>query len=149
MMLQHMGRRRALVALALMVATGAVGSLSTPAQAQDPRITDAQRVAREWLAQSDAGDVQGTYAAASAKFRATMTPLQWADASTKARMPYGAVRQRALAATQVSQQVPNLPSGNYVLLMYRTSFANRDASETITMEREADGAWRLVGYSIR
>lgn len=146
MMVPHPGRRRVLVALAL----GALAfATAMPALAQDPRITDAQRVAREWLALSDAGDVQATYAAASPKFQATMTQQQWADASTRARAPYGAVRQRTLAATQVAEQVPNLPNGNYVLLMFRTSFENRDAAETVTMERGADGTWRLVGYSIR
>ncbi|MEO6565794.1 MAG: DUF4019 domain-containing protein [Casimicrobiaceae bacterium] len=143
------GRRRALAGLALVLATAAIGAVSSPALAQDPQITAAQFAAREWLALSDAGDVQRSYATASPKFQATMTPQQWADASTKARLPYGAVRQRALAATQATSQVPNLPEGAYVLLMYRTSFANRDAAETITMERSADGAWRLVGYSIR
>ncbi|MEP7329990.1 MAG: DUF4019 domain-containing protein [Betaproteobacteria bacterium] len=146
-MLLQTGRRRALVALSLFVS--ALVLTSVPAQAQDPRITEAQRVAREWLVMSDAGDSKGTYAAASAKFRGTMTPEQWADASVKARGAYGAVRQRTLAASQAALQVPNLPDGTYVLLMYRTNFANRDAAETITMERDSDGVWRLVGYSIR
>ncbi len=152
MMLPLPGRRRALAILALVLGTAAIGSvslLSTPALAQDPRITEAQRAARDWLALSDAGDVQGSYAAASPKFQASLTPQQWAEASTKARLPYGVVRQRTLAASQAAEQAPNLPAGAYVLLMYRTSFANRDAAETITMERGADGVWRLVGYSIR
>ena len=149
MTLPHPGRRRALAALALVAISVAFGTVSTTALAQDPRITEAQRAARDWLALSDAGDVQGSYAAASPKFQAAMTPQQWAEASAKARGPYGAVLQRTLAATQASVQVPNLPEGTYVLLMFRTNFANRDASETITMERGADGTWRLVGYSIR
>ncbi len=149
MMLPLPGRRRALAALALLAIAAMIGAAPSTAWAQDPRITAAQVAARDWLALSDAGDVQGSYAAASPKFQATMTPQQWADASTKARAPYGAVRQRTLAATQAATQVPNLPDGAYVLLMYRTNFANRDAAETITMERGADGAWRLVGYSIR
>jgi len=149
MMLPLPGRRRALAIIGVVLVTAAIGAVPTHALAQDPRTTEAQRAARDWLALSDAGDVQGSYASSSPKFQATMTPQQWADASTKARTPYGAVRQRTLAATQAALQVPNLPAGTYVLLMYRTNFANRDAAETITMERGADGAWRLVGYSIR
>jgi len=149
MMLNFRGRRRALIALALSFGVTLLAVTTTTAWAQDPRITEAQRVAREWLALSDAGDTKASYAAASPKFRGTMTPEQWEKASVAARGPYGAVKQRSLAASQASLQVPNLPDGTYVLLMYRTSFANRDASETITMEREADGVWRLVGYSIR
>jgi Protein of unknown function (DUF4019) len=40
--------------------------------------------------------------------------------------------------------------GDYALLLYRTSFANRtDARETVTLEREPDGTWRVIGYFIR
>jgi hypothetical protein len=74
---------------------------------------------------------------------------QWEQALAKARAPYGAVTARALMSAQPALQAPNMPDGVYVLLIYRTSFAARDASETVTMEREADGVWRLVGYSIR
>ena len=40
--------------------------------------------------------------------------------------------------------------GEYASLVFRTSFANQaDARETVTLERESDGAWRVVGYFIR
>lgn len=141
----HLGRRRALAGLALVAFTIAIGAVATPALAQDPQITEAQRAARDWLDFSDTGDVQRSYASASPRFQAAMSPQEWADAWTKARAPFGAVRQRTLA----SSQIPNVPEGSYVLLIFRTSFANRDAVETITMGRGADGAWRVVGYSIR
>jgi hypothetical protein len=145
-MTSQQGRRRALVALALW--SGMV-ALAAPALAQDPRTSEAQRVAREWLALSDAGDAKATYAAASAKFRSALTVEQWEEALAKARAPYGAVTARTLTSAQPALQAPNMPDGVYVLLLYRTNFAARDASETVTMEREGDGVWRLVGYSIR
>ena len=148
-MVRQASRPRVLVALALWFMASVLAVLSPTALAQDPRITEAQRVAREWLVLSDGGDTRATYAGASAKFRGAMTLEQWVDASAKARAPYGAVKQRSLASSQAALQAPNMPDGTYVLLIYRTNFANRDASETITMEREADGVWRLVGYSIR
>jgi hypothetical protein len=37
-----------------------------------------------------------------------------------------------------------------VLLVFRSSFAKKiDSGETVTLEREADGAWRVIGYLIR
>ncbi len=139
-------RRRALLALAMW--SGIVLS-AAPAWAQDPRTSEAQRVAREWLALSDAGDAKATYAAASAKFKGVLSVEQWEQALASARAPYGAVKARALMSAQPALQAPNMPDGVYVMLVYRTGFAARDASETVTMEREADGVWRLVGYSIR
>jgi Protein of unknown function (DUF4019) len=143
------GRRLAVRVLLLVAGAAAGGGLATPVAAQDPRVSEAQRVAREWLEKSDAGDANATYAAASARFRGTMTPEQWAKALTSARGPYGAVKARTLAASQPATAAPNLPEGAYVILVYRTNFANRDAAETVTVEREPDGAWRIVGYSIR
>ena len=72
------GRRRAVRALLLVGGAATCGALATPVAAQDPRVSEAQRVAREWLEKSDAGDAKATYAAASAKFRGAMTPEQWA-----------------------------------------------------------------------
>ena len=149
MTLRQPGRRRALAVLARGAGIVLLGAAISTAQAQDPSLTEAQRVAREWLALSDAGNVQSTYTAASAKFRATLTPQQWAEASAKARVPYGAVRQRALVATQIVPQGPEASGATYLLLTFRTTFASRDAAESVTMEREADGVWRLVGYSIQ
>ncbi len=143
------GRRLAVQALLLIVGAAACGWLATPVAAQDPRVSEAQRVSREWLEKSDAGDANATYAAASARFRGAMTPEQWAKALVSARGPYGAVKARTLAASQPAQVAPNLPEGTYVILVYRTNFANRDAAETVTVERESDGIWRIVGYSIR
>jgi len=142
-------RRRALLVSLSWLFAGSVLVTSTVVLAQDPRTTEAQRVAREWLAKSDAGDARATYEAAAAKFKAALTLEQWTDATVKARAPFGAVRTRSLASAQAAWQVPDLPDGTYVLLVYRTSFANRDTSETVTMEREGDGVWRVVGYSIR
>jgi Protein of unknown function (DUF4019) len=138
-------RRRALLALALW--SGMIGMVA-PALAQDPRTSEAQRVAREWLALSDAGDAKATYTAASAKFKSALTLEQWEQALASARAPYGAVKARTLMSAQPALQAPNMPDGVYVMLIYRTNFATRDASETVTMERDGDGVWRLVGYSI-
>lgn len=148
MTLHEGGRRRALMALVLWSGVAAAAWQATPALAQDPRTSEAQRVAREWLALSDAGDAKGTYAAASAKFKGTLSEEQWAQALASARAPYGAVKARTLVSAQPAPQAPNLPDGAFVMLVYRTNFAARDAAETVTMEREADGVWRLVGYSI-
>ncbi len=138
------GRRRALVALS----TCALG-MGWPALAQDPRVSDAQRAAREWLMLSDAADMQGTWRTSGAKFQAAMSPPQWGDAMSKVRTPLGELVQRTLVSTQAASQFEGQPEGDYALLVYRTAFARKSiASETVTLEREADGRWRVIGYSI-
>jgi hypothetical protein len=42
------------------------------------------------------------------------------------------------------------PEAEVAMVLYRTSFANRTvATETVTLELEKDGVWRVIGYLIR
>jgi Protein of unknown function (DUF4019) len=35
-------------------------------------------------------------------------------------------------------------------VLFRTAFEKKtDAAETVTLEREPDGKWRVIGYTIR
>ena len=45
---------------------------------------------------------------------------------------------------------PGVPDGEYSLLVFRSGFTKKaDSRETVTLEREADGVWRVIGYFIR
>ncbi len=136
-------------ALLRAVAGSAVCSLA-PARAQDATTTLAQKAAREWLALTDALDAAGSYNAAGARFRETITAEGWAAALQQARAPLGALEQRSTLSTQLANKLPDGPEGEFALVLFRTSFANKaDSRETVTLEREADGAWHVIGYFIR
>ena len=138
------GRRGVLVALSLWALAGMM-----PAAAQDPRISAAQAAAREWLVLTDAGNAGGSYAAAGAKYRSTLKPEQWAGALAAARTPLGAVVQRTFASGQTGKP-QGAPDGDYAVVVFRTAFEKKvSVAETLTMEREPDGKWRVIGYSIR
>ncbi len=120
-----------------------------PARAQDPRATELQRVAREWLALADKLDGAATWDHAGAKFKAALTKDRWTQALNEARGPFGPVVQRAMLTTRFTKSVPGQPDGEYALLQFRTSFVKKDsARETVTLER-SDGKWRVVGYFIQ
>ncbi len=54
-----------------------------------------------------------------------------------------------MLSTQFTKTFPGAPDGDYALLVFRTSFAKKiDSRETVTLEHEADGAWRVIGYFI-
>ena len=120
------------------------------APAQDPRASVVAGVARDWLALADKGDAAATHAKAGARFRQAMSQAAWSQALGKERTGRGAVAQRTLVQTRFDPKAPGMPPGEFAVLLYRTSFAKHpDAGETVTLEREKDGAWRVVGYSIR
>jgi len=143
----QVSRRRLLATLTAVAGSVACTRIAT---AQDPRASIAQKAAREWLALADRQDHAAMHKAAGAKFRSAITPEKWAEASKAARDPLGPTLQRTLISTAFEKQFPGVPEGNYALLQFRTAFAKRpDSRETVTLEREPDGQWRVIGYFIR
>jgi hypothetical protein len=135
--------RSAALALAVFVCAGA-------AYAQDAARTTVQAAARDWLALIDRGDAGASWDAAAAKFRAAIAREPWIGASAKVRAPFGKVTQRAVFSTGFGRTFPGAPEGEYAFVVFRTSFARRsDTQETVTLEREPDGVWRVVGYTAR
>ena len=139
------GRRAMLAALSVWAFAGAM-----PAAAQDPKISQARAALTDWLALADANDVAKSYASAAQRFRASMTVQQWTEAMKTAREKFGPTVSRTFIGSQVPQPGKNTPPGEFVVIAYRTEFGKRTVgTETATMEREADGKWRVVGYLMR
>ena len=141
--------RRAALRVALVAVAAAAGLASGQAAAQDPRNSAVQGVARRWLALTDRLDAAAAWEAAGAKFRQRLPANRWAAALAAQRKPLGALVQRAVTATRFTPAPQGMPAGEYAVVQFRASFANRTgADETVTLEHEADGAWRVVGYTI-
>ena len=120
------------------------------ARAQDPRETAVQTVARDWLALTDRLDAANSWRTAGEKFRNQMAAEPWAKALQSAREPLGAVQQRAAVSTSFRNDIPGAPDGKYALLQFRTAFEKKsEGHESVTLEQESDGNWRVIGYFIR
>ncbi len=143
----RMSRRRALlVVLACCLSAVGIGS----ALAQDPRGTIAQNEARSWLELTDRGDAPASWRASGKQFQNAITAEKWADSLKQVRPPLGALVERTMLSTQFTKSFPGAPDGDYALLVFRSSFAKKtDSRETVTLEHEADGAWRVIGYFIQ
>jgi hypothetical protein len=117
---------------------------------QDPKNAIVQKEARAWLALADRDDGPASWKAAGQKFQAAMSAEEWTQALLSVRKPIGKAIQRAMTSTTFDSTFPGAPKeGTYAHVEFRTAFANRtEGGETITLEREADGAWRVIGYSI-
>jgi len=141
----NIGRRAMLAALSAWAVACAL-----PVAAQDPQVSEARRVASEWLTVVDADNATASYAAAADKFRQAMTQEQWATSLVQARAQFGILQRRTFAGAQKGDEIPNKPQGEFVVLFFRSGFAKREnVTEQVMMEREADGKWRIIGYSLR
>jgi len=121
------------------------------AHAQDPRASLAQKAALQFLALTDKNDAKASWEAAGKQFQKAITPERWKEALNDLRGPLGPTVGRTLLSTRFTDKFPgSSATGEYALLEFRASFAKRTrARETLTVEREADGVWRVIGYSIR
>jgi hypothetical protein len=145
MMCPHPASRRAWLRAAILAA-----AVPVVARAQDPRATSANRAALDWLAIVDRGDAAASYKATSEIFRGAAEEARWSQALESERAELGALVSRSLVATQFHTELPGLPDkGDYVVLIYRASFAKRDVvSERLTVARDGDGVWRVAGYGV-
>jgi len=138
-------RRRALLGVAAGIAAAALAPLLA---AQDARSAAAQNAARDWLALTDRLDGAASWNAAGAKFRNASPVDAWAAALKEVRGPLGAVTARTVDSTRFARSFPGFPDGDYAVIVFRASFANKAVGrETVTLEREGDD-WRVVGYLI-
>ena len=103
-----------------------------------------------WLSQIDAGNYSNSWRDASAYFKGAVTENGFRDALARARKPLGKLLSRKLTKAQSATSLPGAPDGNYVVMQFDSSFANKKhAVETVTFMQEKDGKWKAAGYYIK
>lgn len=113
-------------------------------------IEQATRAANAWLKLVDDGDYGASWDRASSLFRDNVPKETWQEKVGAVRQPLGALVSRKAAHTQYTTSLPGVPDGQYVVIQYHTSFANKkSAVETVTPMLDKDGHWRVSGYYIR
>jgi hypothetical protein len=146
----------------LAAAVLAAGLVSSPLRAQqgpppsgaqqDPHAADelaAQRQALGFLGYLDQGRFADSYAYTGMLIRAQLDRDAFSTQIQKTRVGTGALQSRELIDAGYTTTVSGAPEGQYVVLHYHASFANRqDAVETLWLSL-AQGYWRVVGYNIK
>jgi hypothetical protein len=132
------------VVIALLFATLGV------AQDQAAKVKAAEAAAESWLKFVDSGDYSQSWVQASSLFKAAVTEKVWEQKVKAARQPLGALFSRTLKSAQYTTTLPGTPDGDYVVIQYDSSFANKkSAIETVTPMLDKDGQWRVSGYFIK
>jgi hypothetical protein len=143
------------IAVVGMAAALSAQQASGPPQAEpgsDPHTTEeqaAQRQALGFLGYLDHGRFADSYAYTGMLIRSQLDREAFASQVEKARSGTGAIQARELIDAGYSTTVPGAPEGQYVVLHYHSSFANRpDTVETLTLAM-AKGYWRVDGWYIK
>jgi len=122
-------------------------AFAASAAGQDPRTVAVQSAARAWLAFIDRGDAQGAWNAGGKKFQTALSAELWAKELKDSQGITGRPTQRTIGPARFQSKVAGLPDGEYAQILFRTSFARKSSGvESVTLEHEADGQWRVIGY---
>jgi len=128
------------------------GQKSAPAPASSTTEAEkaAQAAAESWLALVDAGKYEESWDDAAKLFRGAVDKATWRKQAEGVRGPIGSLSSRKLKSATYSRTAPGAPDGEYVILQFDATFANKQSAvETVTPMLDADGKWRVSGYFIR
>jgi hypothetical protein len=122
----------------------------TPQPEAAAQKTAAQKSAEQWLALVDASNFAESWKTAAGYFQAAVSQNQWEQTIAAVRKPLGDLVSRKLKSANYTKSLPGAPDGEYVVMQFDTSFANKkEAVETITPMLDADGTWKVSGYYIK
>jgi hypothetical protein len=128
------------------LATLLVTALSFAGATEDQAIN----VAEEWLHLVDHGDDVESWQQAASLFRSAITVEQWQQDLHAARRPLGELKWRELEGAKYMTSLPGAPDGEYVVIQFDASFANkREGVEIVTPMKDEDGVWRVSGYFVK
>lgn len=106
--------------------------------------------AQSWLTLIDSEKYAESWQEASTVFKANLTQEQWVGTVKSVRSQFGKVLSRKVKSAKYTRSLPGAPDGEYVVLQFDTSFANKKAAvETLTPALDKDGKWRVSGYFIK
>ena len=147
-----------LAASALLFSATAGAQTPAPAAASAPATATPEIAAKQaagqlaaaaWLTMLDQRNGGGAYEASSQTFRNMVQIGQWMDSIPGLRQPFGTYQSRSVDNVVYKTTLPGRPDGEYVTAIFQSEFANKKVEELVTTVREADGKWRVIGYSPR
>ncbi len=118
--------------------------------AGDGRTDAAVEAARAWLGLVDAGKYRESWSEAAPFFKERVGEEEWVKMVSLVRSPFGALKSRELMNANYVTSLPGAPDGEYVVIQFQASFANKaEAVETVTPMKDDKGTWRVSGYYIK
>jgi hypothetical protein len=111
---------------------------------QQPDAKLAMLAALDFLELCDRGDFVAAWGQTAELFRENTEQESWQLDINHLRRQYGEIQKRQLLYSKQLQE----PEQPMQLLLFRSNFAIKAAAELLTMVKEKDQRWRVVGYSI-
>ena len=125
---------------------GAITGMAEQSEKEKAAVTAAEK----WLGIIDEGKYGESWKEAAEYFKNAVKLKQWVENMQAIRKPLGKLVSRKVKSTSYQTAMPGAPDGEYVIIQFETSFANKkSAIETVTTMMDKDGQWRASGYFIK
>lgn len=123
---------------------------STDQAAANPDLTVSAAVAQSWLKGVDNEKYEQSWDQEAKQAQNVIKKEEWKQVLDAVRKPLGSVVDRKLLDQRTAKDPKGLVPGDYMVLFYKTKFQNKDSSyELITLQKEADGQWRVLTYQVQ
>ena len=120
------------------------------AQAGLAAVQQAVPAAEQWLKLVDEGKYAESWDQTAGPFQKGMGKQAWERVGDQVRGPLGKLVSRKLKSAQYMISLPGAPDGQYVVVQFDTTFEKKkEAVETVTPMKEADGQWKVSGYFVK
>lgn len=131
----------------LLLLAGLAGLALPAAAAGSGSAVDA---AEEWLDLVDRQSYGVSWELTGAGLKSSTRKETWIQTVEAARHHRGPVLSRRPVESETASNAAGLPPGEYALVTFETAFRGTgDSVESLILEREMDGAWRVVAYFVR
>lgn len=107
--------------------------------------------ALRWIKQVDSAEYEAAFQEMEPSIQASLKMEVWVSGLSRVRTPMGKLTKRTVKTAFFTTELPGAPSGAYIVVQFRSQFANRDkaALETITLMRAHASEWLVSGYFIQ
>ena len=110
----------------------------------------AYEASKPWIALMDKGDYEKCWDAAAPWFREEVASRDmWISKAHETRDPFGEMKFRELRTTTYATNPIGAPDGEYTIVVYSSSWDAGSIYETVSMQRQPDGSWGVVGYHVK
>lgn len=139
-----------LVAIALTPAFAAAPPAVTEVQTVNPELAASAEASANWVKVIDQGNYDQAWDQGALTLKLRIPKKDWKTILEVTRKPFGSVKSREIADQRTAQDPAGLPKGNYMVVVYNTSFNNgKTTNELVTLVQETDGKWRGLTYMIK
>ena len=125
-------------------------ALAACSQSNPEAERSAYEASKPWIASMDKGDYEKCWDEAAPWFRDKVASLDmWIAKAHETRDPLGEMKFRELRTTTYATNPIGAPDGEYTIVVYSSGWDAGIIYETVSMQRQGDGSWGVVGYHVK